>query len=182
MNIGEFVKKYKPCEEGVEWLCEFNTLEEAWYACNNPEWMLWAAQALEFGDDDDFRLMLCRCIRETPIGDGRTTWDLLTDLKFKEAMETIEQIIRGELPRFEIAPLRDRLTVYMAQADVEFEHSHQEMDVIEAIVGAVFTGGLLGDPDYVLGCLFDASLLSYKEVAKFHCDIIRKEMSYVEPE
>jgi len=42
------------------------------------------------------RLFACWCVRNTPIGDGRRVWDLLTDERSKRAVEVAERYARGE--------------------------------------------------------------------------------------
>ena len=51
-------------------------------------WMADATRAL--------RLYACWCVRETPIGDGRKVWDLLTDPRSRAAVETAERYARGK--------------------------------------------------------------------------------------
>jgi len=38
----------------------------------------------------------CRCVRETPIGDGRKVWNLLTDDRSRRAVEIAERYVAGE--------------------------------------------------------------------------------------
>ena len=44
----------------------------------------------------ELRLWGCWCVRNTPISGGRTTWDLLTDERSRNAVEVAEKFARGE--------------------------------------------------------------------------------------
>lgn len=58
---------------------------------------IWAATRPEVLDEKTLRLLACRCVRETPIGNGRTVWDLLPkDGPGRAAVETAERFARGE--------------------------------------------------------------------------------------
>jgi hypothetical protein len=35
------VGRYKPCPGAKEWLSKFDSLQEAWDACERPDWMMW---------------------------------------------------------------------------------------------------------------------------------------------
>ncbi len=50
----------------------------------------------------ELRLWGCWCIRNTPIGDGKTVWDLLTDERSRNAVEVAERFARGEVTREEL--------------------------------------------------------------------------------
>lgn len=42
------------------------------------------------------RLFACWCVRNTPLADGRTVWDLLEDERSKKAVEVAEKYAQGE--------------------------------------------------------------------------------------
>ena len=46
--------------------------------------------------ENDRRLAACRFVRHTPIGDGWTVWDLLTDDRSKRVVEVAERFANGE--------------------------------------------------------------------------------------
>jgi len=49
------------------------------------------------------RLIAAECVRKTPLADGRTVWDLLTDPRSRAAVETSERFARGEATEEELA-------------------------------------------------------------------------------
>ena len=58
-------------------------------------WMLDASRVL--------RLWGCWCIRNTKLQDGRTVWDLLTDVRSRNAVEVAERFAVGEATENELA-------------------------------------------------------------------------------
>lgn len=50
---------------------------------------------------------VCWCVRNTPLSDGRTVWDLLTDERNRRAVETKERWIDGKATDGELAAARD---------------------------------------------------------------------------
>ena len=54
----------------------------------------------------ELRLWGCWCIRNTPIGGGKTVWDLLTDERSRNAVEVAELFARNEVTRKELAAAR----------------------------------------------------------------------------
>ncbi|HON83019.1 MAG TPA: hypothetical protein PLI22_02645, partial [Caldisericia bacterium] len=86
------------CEPAREWLDEngITTLAEAWDQCDRADWMLWLDGALDLLTDRVRRLIACRCVRETPLSDGRKVWDLLTDERSRQAVAVAERYAAGE--------------------------------------------------------------------------------------
>lgn len=46
--------------------------------------------------ESELRMWACWCVRHTPLGDGRTTWDLLTDERSRNVLEVAEQFTLGK--------------------------------------------------------------------------------------
>ena len=56
--------------------------------------------------ENDRRLAACCFVRRTPIGDGRTVWDLLTDDRSRKAVEVAERFADGEATERALAAAR----------------------------------------------------------------------------
>ncbi len=63
--------------------------------------------ALGMMSENDRRLAACCFVRRTPIGDGRTVWDLLTDDRSRKAVEVAERFADGEATERELAAAWD---------------------------------------------------------------------------
>ena len=88
---------------------QYETMEEVWNKCPRPDWMLWILDQLgKSPSEKELRLFACWCARSTPIGGGRTTWDLITDPRSRAAIEVAERFAVGE------ASEEDRHTAYVA--------------------------------------------------------------------
>jgi hypothetical protein len=94
-----------PCEEALEWLAENNItdLADAWDRCHRADWMLWLCNALDLLSDREWRMIACKCIRETPLADGRKVWDLLADDRSRHAVAVAERYADGEATDEELA-------------------------------------------------------------------------------
>jgi hypothetical protein len=97
----------QPCEGGEEWLESSWSLLDAWGRCERADWLLWALEQLGLRDARLDRLFACRCVRETPLPDGRKVWDLLTDERSRLAVEVSERFARGEATEPERDAARD---------------------------------------------------------------------------
>ena len=54
MTISELkniVTPYNACQEALDWLDGFDTMEEAFAVCTHPDWMLWMLTILEYDID-----------------------------------------------------------------------------------------------------------------------------------
>ncbi len=56
--------------------------------------------------DRDQRLFACWCVRKTPLHDGRTTWDLLTNECLKNAVQIAEKYAQGKATKDELEAAR----------------------------------------------------------------------------
>lgn len=99
------------CTDARAWAKDFPTLAAAWDACPNSEWMCWALHKLEYSDERNLRAFACWCVRETPLGDGRKVWDLLTDERSRRAVEVAEAFLRGEATAEERVAAKDAALV-----------------------------------------------------------------------
>ncbi|NLN02939.1 MAG: hypothetical protein GX174_13715 [Lentisphaerae bacterium] len=93
----EQLRELKPCAKALEWLAEngITELADAWDRCHRGDWMLWLCDALSLLSDREMRMIACKVVRETPIGDGRKVWDLLT-VESRHAVSVAEKYADGD--------------------------------------------------------------------------------------
>jgi hypothetical protein len=101
------LKKKGACSEGLDFALVYADAKAAWEACTNPEYMLWAIAEFDLVDDKKHRLFACWCARHTPVGNGKTNWDLLTDERSRNAVIVAERFANGEATNEELAAARD---------------------------------------------------------------------------
>ena len=113
-DVAMFFKTLGACEDGMEWASQVDNLKTVWETCKRSDWMLWALQKIGAKDDRKMRLYACACIRTTPLADGRTVWDLLTDGRSMNAVEVAEQYAEGRATEEERAAAREaaRAAIY----------------------------------------------------------------------
>lgn len=87
-ELMQLLKSHRACDDAVKWCKQFKTPAAAWKACQKPEWMLWALDALGIKDDQKSRLFACWCVRQV--------WNLLTDERSKKAVEVAELFVAGK--------------------------------------------------------------------------------------
>ena len=106
MTIEEFCDEHGACQDGRQWALEnCASMADAWDKLK-PEWLLWVATSEGVLTDNQLRLLSCACIRKTPIGNGKTVWDLLTDERSRNAVEVSERFTNGEATIGELAAAR----------------------------------------------------------------------------
>lgn len=101
--LARLLDEYDACADARAWAAAYATPADAWDACPRPDWMLWGLERLGLGDGRKLRLFACWCARHTPLGDGRTVWDLLTDQRSRAAVEVAERFAAGEATAEELA-------------------------------------------------------------------------------
>ena len=103
----EILQELDACDEAVEWAKGYESLEHAWNECKHSDWMLWLDRKMDLFTDKQRRLMACRFVRETPIGEGKTVWDLLTDERSRNAVVVSERYANGEATVDELSTASD---------------------------------------------------------------------------
>jgi hypothetical protein len=93
-----WLKTWGACQAMIDWLEGLppdTPLRVVWETCPVGDW---AIRVLEGLGADPRRLtwLACEIIRKTPIGDGRTVWNLLTDERSRKAVKVAEFWSRGE--------------------------------------------------------------------------------------
>ena len=108
MSPAEFCEATKACAEGREWAITQPTMADVWDQCPRPDWLLWITDRLgQRPDDRTLRLFAVWCARNTPLGDGRKTGDLLTDPRSLAALEVAERYAHGNATDKELDAARD---------------------------------------------------------------------------
>jgi hypothetical protein len=59
--IEKILVRYRACPEAIPWASGFATLEEAWQACEAPDWLLWALDAFGYHGERKLRLFAASC-------------------------------------------------------------------------------------------------------------------------
>lgn len=104
-SLIDLLAKHDACSDGVAWIKQsgVKTPAEAWEKCQKPDWMLWALEQAEILDERLLRKFMCWCVRNTPLGDGRKTWGLLTDERSRKAVEVAEAFAEGKATQEELS-------------------------------------------------------------------------------
>ena len=117
----QFTTQFNACLEGVDFACKYQTMKEVWDNCPRVSWMLWIANKLQLKlDQKAIRLFACWCVRNTPISNSQTVWDLLTDERSRNAVIVAERFANGEATIDELRQAHsaaDAAYAYAAAAD-----------------------------------------------------------------
>jgi uncharacterized MAPEG superfamily protein len=89
------LRKLGACKEGLEW-ARGKSWRKQWETCEYPEWMLWALGKLGYSNHPVLGRYACDCARYTPIGDGKTVWDCMTDASSRNAVTVAENYLDGQ--------------------------------------------------------------------------------------
>ena len=89
-----WLRKHDACSEAVEWAEQYATLAEAFDACEELDWLIWAVERIG-GQDKELRLFACDCVRDV--------WHLLTDERSRKAVEVAEAFAVGDASVEELA-------------------------------------------------------------------------------
>jgi len=122
--------KWKPGEWMEEIKGDLKLCENGYHLCRTDDLLKWLGEAIyeaeykgdkKEGEDKivvracrllrkcegwtegSARLFACWCARNTPLANGRTTWDLLTDKRSREAIEIAERYARGDAKKEDLA-------------------------------------------------------------------------------
>jgi len=106
ISIPAFIEHYRPCDSAVDWLLAQPDLKTAWDTCPRADWLLWALRNTGYADGRTLRLLACDFVRYTPVGDGRTVWNLLADERSRSAVETSERYANELATDVELAAAR----------------------------------------------------------------------------
>ena len=100
-KLSALLLKLKACPEAREWAAPYATLQDAWDACERPDWMLWLIAELDKGYSPRLRLTACdiarTALKYVPAGEDSP----------RLAIECAERYARGEATADELAATRD---------------------------------------------------------------------------
>ena len=85
------------CTKGIKDGRQYDTFAGWWGGTQHADDMLSLLAAIEYRDDRTLRLLSCRFVRETRVGDTRrTVWELLTDERSRKAVVIAELYAEGD--------------------------------------------------------------------------------------
>lgn len=99
------------CDEGVENGKPYATFADWWIGTLRGDYMYWVLchDGIGYTDDRKMSLLACRRVRETPVDEHRTVWDLYTnDKRVRHAIEVTEQYMNGELTKEQMLAIRNK--------------------------------------------------------------------------
>ena len=137
MKTNEFLKQHSACIEGARWALSISgDMSDVWDAMieqGKHNWLIWTATRPGVFSDSTLRKLACRFVRETPLHDGRTVWDLLTDERSRKAVEVAELYADGKATAQELADARAaEAAAYVARAAAD------DADATDAATYAVY--------------------------------------------
>ena len=90
----DLLKSRGACDEGITFASQYPDMQSAANACTDYEYLLWAVGYLL--PERERVKVRCHIVRNTPLTDGRTVWDLLTDPRSRARVELEERWANGE--------------------------------------------------------------------------------------
>jgi len=107
LTPAKFCDATDACEEGCKFAVKYKTMAAVWRNCPRVDWLCWILNQLDVPPDEkSVRLYMVWCARNTPLADGRTTLDLLTDKRSTDALDVAERFARGNATQEELAAAR----------------------------------------------------------------------------
>ena len=91
------------CRDAREWAEKYTTWEQIIGKCTRQDWLLWLDTKMNILDDKERRLLAVHFVRTTPLADGRTVYDLLTDERSRNALVVAERFAKGRATSEELA-------------------------------------------------------------------------------
>ena len=165
------------CGEAREWLLSLGgaTMADAWGICTNAQWMLWFVKNEGLADDIILCRLACAFVRRTPLADGRTVWNLLTDERSRRAVEVAEAYCGGSVSASGLAADASAAAARAADAAAAAAEARAAAeDAAEAWVAAVGAGSVWA-ADATRAA--DAALVAAIAV---QCNIIREMLAEAE--
>ena len=95
MTTSEHLLSMNACTDARKWAEKYSTWEKIIGKCDRGDWLLWVEGKLNILDDKERRLLAVQFVRTTPLADGRTVYDLLTDERSRNALDVAERYANG---------------------------------------------------------------------------------------
>ncbi len=118
MKTKDFLKKHEACCDGARWALSISKeMSDVWDAMikeGKHAWLIWTLSRPGVFPESVLRKMACKFIRQTPLSDGRTVWDMLTDERSRKAVEVAERYADRKATKKELADARN--AAYAADA------------------------------------------------------------------
>jgi len=177
----DFCDDTKACWPGRHFALKHATMAAVWDACPRVEWLSWMLDILEVRRlPSDTRLFATWCVRNTPLFDGRTTWDLLTDPRSRAAVEVAERFARGEATGDELTAARFGAELAVPAATESAGPSTEKRRAARAAAWAAHDCTSLHAPGCAEGvawCAAECVGGAYKSVAmRIHADEFRRRV------
>ena len=102
LTLKDFCEQFDACPDGYEYGCSLTDkkgdamMSEIWPLMDNRDYMLWVISRDDVLTPQERVAFAVRCIRETPIGNGKTVFDLLTDQRSINAILVCEAFVKGD--------------------------------------------------------------------------------------
>ena len=178
-----FLESLNPCKKGMAEMSKAETLQHAWLTCQRSDWMLWALRNIGYTDERTLRLYACACVRGTPLADGRTVWDLLTDARSKTAVEVAERFARGDATGQE----RHAAAAVFAAAYAAYVAADAAAGAAYAAADAAYAAYVAAAADDAAGAAYAAAYATYVAAAdaglkaqSWQADLLRQSISWEE--
>ena len=70
-SIRQWLRSREACDDAIDWAAEKDSLTDLWEDCQDPAWVLWALELLDYRDASRLRLFAASCARRVSgvIGD-----------------------------------------------------------------------------------------------------------------
>ena len=99
MKTKDFLEQHDACSDGSAFALKYDSLAEAWDACERPDWLLWAyKRKVATPDEKQLRLFACWCVRQV--------WGPLSDERSRKAVEVAEALAHGRATEPELESAR----------------------------------------------------------------------------
>ncbi len=177
----DFCDATNACPPGRHFALKHATMAAVWDACPRVEWLSWMLDILEARRlPSDTWLFATWCVRNTPLSDGRTTWDLLTDPRSRTAVEVAERFARGEATEEERSAARIDAKIAVQTAADSAGLTYEKRRAARAAAWAAHDCASLHAPGCAEGvawCAAECVGEAYKSVAmRIHADEFRRRV------